>query len=791
MKFSRVTIMSMMLILLIGVASSFAQNFGIGSISGTVSSEVDSLPIAEAWVLAVNPMNFMALKHTPAQTDSNGFYHFDSLSAGQYYIYVSADSFIAEIYDNATNPLSASPVMVTPGASTIDINFYLALGGAIYGTVTDSSGAGLNHALVTATPFDQYPHGGWIDSLLSSNYNYSYSDENGNYKINTLPTGKYRVTAKLDGAFPPVMQYWEKTDDFEAASPVDVTAGQMVGFSVDFCFEYTVPNGTITGKITDSDGNPLADAWVMTYEPNPIDSIYHNFPGFPHLSKTNDDGVYQISGLKPGEYLVAATYAAWWNFQTLWYDGQGGTTVYEEAVSVAVANDVVTTGIDFVFAEQNQVGSISGKVVSDENGSPIANAYVEAMRVDTSYFGPTVRPRPAMVGYTNADGYYKLDMVLNGNYVIMVHKNGYTEFYDNVQDIDNATYVSVTDGGDVENINFSIPAVPTTGSILSGTVIDDSTGAPIANALIAAFPVFDTTQVGYFYGDFTLFDFYATMADSEGQYILGGLPQGDYIVSCWAQKHVVEFYDNKLDPWEADHVSLDGTEERSGIDFALQSGWGFEYLLPQDGSTMGTVAGQVSGDNGERINNAYVSVIDENMQVRASEITGPDGRYSLGGLPAGEYYLVANRMPYQTEYYGDATEINNASKVIVGESNEWVIDQVDFQLTTAQSSSDVETNNGSTEIPTEFSLSQNYPNPFNPTTTIQYSLPKACHVTLQIFNLRGELVSTLVNEFQSASQHNVNWQGIDNKGQKVAAGFYIYQIKAENFTQSLRLLLLK
>lgn len=791
MKFIKVTTFSVIMVLLFSAASTFGQNFGFGVISGTVSSELDSLPVADAWVLAVNPMNFMPMKNQPTKTDSNGFYQFDSLSAGQYFVYVSADSFIAEIYDDAQSPLSASPVAVTPGATVSDVDFYLALGGTIYGTVTDSSGAGLPDVMVSATPFEQFPNSGWIDSLMNANFNFVYTDENGNYKINTLPTGQYRVTAKLNNMFPPVIQYYENTSNFEDATPVDVTAGEVVGYSVDFHFDYTVPNGSISGTITDSEGNPLSNIWVMTYEPFAADSIFRNFPGFPHLETTDENGNYRINGLKPGDYYVSATCAEWWNFQTLWYDGQGGTLVYEDAVSVPVENGVVSEGIDFVFDKENQLGAITGQVVSDEDGSPVAHAYVEAMRVDTSYFGPTVRPRPAMFSYTDANGNYKLDNVLNGQYVVMVHKNGYTEFYDDVQDLASATYVEVVDGGTVESINFAIPAVPASGSIISGMVTDDSTGAPIPNALIAAFPAFDSTKVGHFHGDFTLFDFHATMADSQGNYTLGGIPEGDYIVSCWAPEYVVEFYDNKKDPWEADRITLDGTEEITGVDFALQPGWGFDYLLPENGMNMGTIAGKVTGENGEAINNAYVSIIDMSMQERASEITGPDGRYSLGGLPAGEYYIVAKRMPYETEYYGDALDISTAAKVTVGESNDWVVENADFQLNTIQATSDVETNDNSTTAPTKFSLSQNYPNPFNPTTHIQYALPKACNVTLKIYNLRGELVRTLVNEFQSASHHQVAWNGLNDNGQKVAAGLYIYQIKAANFTQSMRLLLLK
>ena len=94
-------------------------------------------------------------------------------------------------------------------------------------------------------------------------------------------------------------------------------------------------------------------------------------------------------------------------------------------------------------------------------------------------------------------------------------------------------------------------------------------------------------------------------------------------------------------------------------------------------------------------------------------------------------------------------------------------------------------------VPAEFQLFPNYPNPFNPTTTIQYSLPEASHVTLQIFNLRGELVRTLVNGTQVAKLYQIIWDSKNDQGQAVAAGIYICRFKAGDFTRVQRLVLLK
>lgn len=94
-------------------------------------------------------------------------------------------------------------------------------------------------------------------------------------------------------------------------------------------------------------------------------------------------------------------------------------------------------------------------------------------------------------------------------------------------------------------------------------------------------------------------------------------------------------------------------------------------------------------------------------------------------------------------------------------------------------------------IPTEYKLSQNYPNPFNPETTIEYALPKTAFVTLKIYDMLGQEVRTLVNEFQQTGVKSVNWDGKNDDRQLVPSGIYIYQIVAGEFAKSARLLLLK
>jgi len=73
-------------------------------------------------------------------------------------------------------------------------------------------------------------------------------------------------------------------------------------------------------------------------------------------------------------------------------------------------------------------------------------------------------------------------------------------------------------------------------------------------------------------------------------------------------------------------------------------------------------------------------------------------------------------------------------------------------------------------------LDQNHPNPFNPMTTISYELTTESHVRLTIYNVRGELVKTLMDETQLAGRHSLYWDGRDNRGVEVASGVYFLRL---------------
>jgi hypothetical protein len=94
-------------------------------------------------------------------------------------------------------------------------------------------------------------------------------------------------------------------------------------------------------------------------------------------------------------------------------------------------------------------------------------------------------------------------------------------------------------------------------------------------------------------------------------------------------------------------------------------------------------------------------------------------------------------------------------------------------------------------IPAIYELKQNYPNPFNPNTLISYELPQESNVNIKIYNSIGKEIKTLVNEFKSGGQYQVNWDGTDNLGEKVSGGTYFCQLKADDYSQTRKMVLLK
>ena len=143
-------------------------------------------------------------------------------------------------------------------------------------------------------------------------------------------------------------------------------------------------------------------------------------------------------------------------------------------------------------------------------------------------------------------------------------------------------------------------------------------------------------------------------------------------------------------------------------------------------------------------------------------------------LSAGKYVIAS--IPCKLNNPGDLV----VHKLIVADENNNSMDKIEVEILYEDPN-----------MPNKYYLSQNYPNPFNPVTYVKFSVPKDDFVTIKIYNMIGQEITTLFSGFAKSGTHTLNWDGIDQNGKQVSSGSYIYRMTAGKFNQSKKLIYMK
>ena len=184
----------------------------------------------------------------------------------------------------------------------------------------------------------------------------------------------------------------------------------------------------------------------------------------------------------------------------------------------------------------------------------------------------------------------------------------------------------------------------------------------------------------------------------------------------------------------------------------------FHTFLPQLGDTVSHFNGIVTDNAYWKENSNYFSILDNELVVIGEK-------------------QDKNRDVWRTFFY---PEINKMVQVAMSG-----ILVYDFDYTEYVSDGDI------VIIPLKNELLGNYPNPFNPETTIHFNLQAETHVNIDIYNIRGQKVKSLVSEIKTSGKHQVIWKGTDENGLSVSSGIYFYKMQTSDFKGTKRMLLLK
>lgn len=390
------------------------------------------------------------------------------------------------------------------------------------------------------------------------------------------------------------------------------------------------PNGAIAGAVADATGgSPLVGAIVTVQAIGPL--------AWMARDTTGADGSYLVKVLAPGFYVLRAEARG---YVPEYYED---AEYLREATPVYVAPGDTVSDINFALGRG---GAITGIVAAEVDSIPLPGAHVQAYR--------PLLPKVRHHALTNAQGSYVITGLPAGSYVVEAEAAGYqVEFFADAPTMRSATLVSVTESDTTAGVDFFLA----TSSAITGTVIDGTTGVPIALARVCAHLADASRPQG---GASAV-----ACTDSNGTYTLAVRP-GTYYVEARAEGYAVQWYEGAAVRRDATPVVVIADQHTQGIDFRLDK--------------LGAVAGLVTDeDAGTPVVEAVVTAYREGPGAESSSVrTDAQGSFVIAGLQPGNYLVRAAAADYLAEWYQEAAVIRDATLVAVAGGD--TTEAIDFTL---------------------------------------------------------------------------------------------------------------
>ena len=561
-------------------------------------------------------------------------------------------------------------------------------------------------------------------------------------------------------------------------------------------------DASLEGYVYDSDGMPIPYAQVQIGN-----------DGWGNGMQTDEFGHFYFD-LPVGYYFIGA-----------WAPGY-----YDEYDEISIGPGMNTYNF---FLEAYQVdGAITGIVYEETSGAPIvdANVYAYGWEDDEGYWA-----------YTDGDGMFWFDLP-NGTYDVVVEHWEYPPMWIDGVTVQNDTtmldFAMALPESGVEGHVYDDMGYPIHGAEVVLVNLVDSTGywgytdesgyfsMPTYNGdyqIFASAPGFETAN----YGMVTLFqqwisidiylqprqfatppeiNFIVDQPFDQGRWVRmqfwpGGTEWGPFSgYSIWRMSntpwgpildfveylpnHDLEMYDVVLP------TLIDSSATVSDpVDFLTG------FMVTGHWDTYGYIDG--NPDAGYSVDNIHPGIpgpltllgaSDESVELGWEMSMDDDFQYF-------EVYRATNPDFTDASVYATTEPVFTDGDVTIGHTYYYAVSAVDANGNMSDPTNVITTSIVSVDdaemIPTAYGLSQNYPNPFNPTTSIEFALPEASEISLEIYNLLGQKVRTLVSGYVPAGYVNTSWDGLDQNGKEISSGTYIYRLQTADQTFSKKMVLMK
>lgn len=403
------------------------------TVSGKVTDAATGAPVSGAHVY-VNEYGggYPSYVYTNyATTDANGNWSIPGFATGTYQVQFAPpypSNYASQYYNAVIGEDPPTPLTLTAGSTTSNIDAALSAGGQISGTVTDGT-TGSAAPGVGVAAYDQ----------AGEQFAYANTDSSGHYSLTGLaPSASYRVEFFPGPGSSLASQFYTSGATLQTATPVAVMVGQTTA-NID---ETLGEGGSIAGVVTDAaTGFPLGGDNVLLTDDSG-NQVYANMDGV----STEPDGSYDFTNLPPGSYKVEFSSEGALGFQFYSH-----ASTLSTATSVTVSAGQAVTNIDAALA---QGGTVKGRVTDSRTGQGLADSEVEIVNAA----GNLLR-----YGFTDPNGQYTVSGITPGSYYVEVMADSgglgavyQPEFYGGSGTLAGATPVTITAGQATSGIDLAL-----------------------------------------------------------------------------------------------------------------------------------------------------------------------------------------------------------------------------------------------------------------------------------------------------------------------------------------------